>query len=123
MDNGKGGDFASLIGGEGSENSLETSYTIAYGITVGNIYRFRFRSRNVNGWSEFSEIMYIRAATVPERPTAPTFLGATSSSISVQFSRSLSDGGALISVYELYINEGGISTTYSKVETYDGKSL
>lgn len=72
MDNGKGGDFVSLIGGEGKDNSLETSFTVEYGIIGGNIYRFRFRSRNVNGWSEFSEIMYIRAATVPERPAAPT---------------------------------------------------
>lgn len=37
------------------------------------MYRFRFRVRNVNGWSSFSPISYIKAATKPERPPAPVF--------------------------------------------------
>jgi hypothetical protein len=74
IDNGYGGGFTSLIGGEGAENSLETSYLIEQGIIGGNIYRFRFRSRNINGWSEFSEVVHIKAATIPIRPAAPTFL-------------------------------------------------
>ena len=55
MDDGKGGDFISLIGGENAANSLETSYTVKARIIGANIYRFRYSSRNINGWSKFSE--------------------------------------------------------------------
>lgn len=81
MDNGKGGAFSSLIGL--SSNSLETTYTIASGIQSGGMYRFRYRSRNINGWSEWSPITYIRAATVPQRPPAPTFSDADATSITL----------------------------------------
>jgi hypothetical protein len=54
IDNGIGGSFTSLIGGENQEFSLETTFTVVENITSGNIYRFRFRSLNVNGWSLFS---------------------------------------------------------------------
>jgi len=111
-----------LIGGEGAENSLETSYLIEQGIIGGNIYRFRFRSRNINGWSEFSEVVHIKAATIPIRPAAPAFLWATADSISVSLAKSLQDGGDIINEYELYVNQGSTSTTYSKVTTYDGLS-
>ena len=122
MDNGKGGDFISLIGGEGGANSLETSYTVEAGIIGANIYRFRYRSRNINGWSKFSETMYIRAATIPQRPPPPTFLWATADSISANLFKSSSDGGSLINSYELFRNNGGTNTDAIKVTTYDGIS-
>jgi len=81
MDNGKGGTFISLIGG--TSDSLETEYTISAGIQSGTLYRFRFRARNVNGWSSFSPISYIKAATVPRRPPAPVFNTATATSITL----------------------------------------
>ena len=70
IDNGKGGDFRSLIGLE--RNSLETSYVISSGIVTGEMYRFRYRSKNINGYSGWSPITYVKAATVPSRPPAPT---------------------------------------------------
>jgi hypothetical protein len=60
MDDGIGGDFASLVGAE--LESLATEYEIGHGITPGGLYRFRYRAINVNGASGWSEISYIRAA-------------------------------------------------------------
>lgn len=82
MDDGIGGNFTSLIGG--SKDSLETTFTISTGITEGGIYRFRFRSRNVNGWSLFSDIRYIKAATIPQRPPAPLLLSSTDASLTLK---------------------------------------
>lgn len=49
IDNGQGGNFTSLIGYQAY--SLETTFTLSYNITAGGIYRFRYRSLNINGWS------------------------------------------------------------------------
>lgn len=67
MDDGIGGDFSSLVGFE--HDSLETIFTVTQAmnqrITSGAIFRFRYRVRNVNGWSLFSPITHVKAATVP----------------------------------------------------------
>jgi hypothetical protein len=73
-------------------------------ITSGAIFRFRYRVRNVNGWSLFS----------------PIFETATSTSITMNLQETEFDGGQIITGYELWINEGGASTTFRQVSTYDG---
>ena len=81
VDYGYGGDFLSLIGGEGMEDSLETRFTVETNIVSGAMYRFRYRSENANGWSAYSPISYIKAAAKPARPPAPIFLDATATSV------------------------------------------
>ena len=117
-DDGAGGAFESLIGA--ASNSLETTYTIAYNITGGGLYRFRYRCLNVNGWSGWSPPTYIRAATVPVRPPAPVFVTATATSITLSLSPSSDDRGSHISTYRLSRNTGGTSTTYVLVTSYTG---
>ena len=64
MDNGQGGEFTSLIGY--NSESLETTFIVINElIKSGGIYRFRYRTKNVNGWSLFSPITHIKAATIP----------------------------------------------------------
>jgi hypothetical protein len=82
MDNGKGGDFASYIGG--TAPSLETRITIEENINSGGIFRFRFRAANVQGWSDYSPIAHVKAATTAQRPPAPQFLDATPTSVTVK---------------------------------------
>ena len=77
----------------------------------------------MNGWSSFSPISNIKAATKPERPPAPTFKTATATSVTIDMYRSSQDGGDLIISYELWRNSGGSSTTYVKVSSYDGVSM
>jgi len=48
--------------------------TIREGIIKGREYRFRYRCRNVNGWSDFSEETYIKSAVMPLIPRAPTLI-------------------------------------------------
>ena len=82
VDNGMGGDFTSLIGFESA--SLETSFTLEENVTSGSIFRFRYRCKNVNGWSEYSPISHVKAATSPERPPRPQFVTADASSLQIQ---------------------------------------
>lgn len=57
MDNGQGGDFISLIGY--NSDNLDSTFTVTSKIEEGVYYRFRYRAKNVNGWSDFSPITYI----------------------------------------------------------------
>lgn len=107
VDNGMGGEFTSLLGFESA--SLETSYTFEENVASGSIFRFRYRSLNVNGWSEFSPISNIKAATSPSRPPRPQFVTADSSSLLIQLFESTSDGGEIITSYELFVNGGDSS--------------
>ena len=104
-----------MIGG--NSDSLETSYTIADGLVSGSMYRFRYRSKNINGKSGWSATTYIKAASVPSRPPAPAFNTATATSITLNLYSSLDNKGSDITALELYRNLGGTSTTYQLVAT------
>lgn len=56
---------------------MQTSITITDGIVKGLSYRFRYRVLNANGWSEYSDITYIKAAVVPGKPEPPLLISAT----------------------------------------------
>jgi hypothetical protein len=46
--------------------------TVEVETELARTYRFRYRVSNIKGWSEFSEVTYILAAYVPDKPhTAP----------------------------------------------------
>lgn len=85
-----GGEFNSLIG-FGVE-SLETQLLFEDNVVNGSIFRFRYRALNVNGWSPFSEISHLKAATIPQRPNKPDFVDSTSDSITLFFYESTLDG-------------------------------
>jgi hypothetical protein len=52
-------------------------------LILGRTYRFKTRSKNVIGFSDFSEESYIAYGDVPNTPTAPTLDSSTRTSISV----------------------------------------
>lgn len=54
-----------FIGDPADSLSLDT---IASGMTSGVTYTFRFRVRNVHGWSDYSATEQIVANTVPTKP-------------------------------------------------------
>lgn len=116
MDDGEGGDFNVLYGE--SSNSLSTTYTTS-DITKGLTYRFRYRVRNAVGWSGYSPTGYIQAASKPEAPPAPTFVSATDSAIDMSLCDSADDGGAVVTLYKLYIDKG---SGFVDVGNYDGVS-
>lgn len=89
-------------------------------MTRGLVYRTRYRLRNAIGWSAYSPIGYLRAATRPLAPPAPGFVAATANTITVKLGRSQDNGGAEISAYELWIDDGDLLSTFVKVVSYTG---
>lgn len=73
MDDGLGGDFTVMT----TIYSMATFMTIE-NLTQGLTYRFKYKCANENGWSDFSDIAYIRVATVPQAPLPPQLVQATS---------------------------------------------
>ena len=61
------GDFVTIVGGDGYD-TLQTSITIIKGIVKGHIYGFRYRCKNANGWSVYSDVTFISAAIIPGIP-------------------------------------------------------
>jgi hypothetical protein len=118
MDDGNGGDFTPLYGDV--VNSLSTTFTIMRGVKVGKVYRFRYRTKNLIGWSEFSPIAQVLAASVPDAPPAPIFIAATDLQIQFSFIETQNDNGSPIDSYELWRNDGASSTAYTQVASYTG---
>lgn len=122
MDDGQGGDFLALVGQEGAGDSLATLFTVTSGLQEGGLYRFRFRARNVNGWSGWSPIAYLRAASGPGRPGAPTLNSVAATGFTLAMTKTGEDGGGSIVGYELWRNQGTGTVDFIQVTTYDGQS-
>jgi len=75
VDDGYGDDFTPLFGD--IVDSMTLSYVFSRNITKGQTYRARYRVRNAVGWSGYSPIGYLIAASVPNAPPAPQFVSAT----------------------------------------------
>ena len=119
IDNGQGGAYTS-VGGYTTE-TMDTEYTIT-GLTAGLVYRLRYRTLNYVGWSSFSPTLYALVATVPSAPAAVDLSSATSSSISLLFHESFDNGGAHITSYELWMDDG-YGTAFSQVTGYTDNSM
>jgi hypothetical protein len=48
--------------------------TVEVPVTLGRTYRFRYRVNNVIGWSDYSDVTYILAAYVPDKPIGAPLL-------------------------------------------------
>jgi len=52
-------------------DTLTLSATVQDNIQTGLTYAFRYRVKNLYGWSQFSPVVHILAASVPEAPAKP----------------------------------------------------
>jgi hypothetical protein len=90
---------------------------LSSGIVSGSVYRIKYRAQNFNGWGPFSETAYIKAATKPEKPFAPTFVSSSDASLTLQFSTENLSGEPLTG-FKLYFDT--ISQTSNYVLAYEG---
>lgn len=104
VDDGLGGDFVTLYGD--IVETMTLSYTYTRNVIKGEIYRARYRVRNLVGWSGYSPVGYLIAASVPDAPPAPQFVSASSNSISIIVPRAIENGGSPVLSYELLIDDG-----------------
>jgi hypothetical protein len=78
MNDGLGGDLIALT--PDNEMTIET-VRLVKNLVKSRLYSFTYRVMNVNGWSDFADKVYIRAAVAPSKPPTPTLILATGSSI------------------------------------------
>jgi hypothetical protein len=76
MDDGAG-NFTDIHGVNSDTLALSALVSARKGITYG----FRYRAKNIYGWSGFSPIAYILAASLPSTPSRPSFVSASDNSI------------------------------------------
>ena len=98
--------FVDVFGGSEIDTYTTEALIGAPLVEEGFVFGFRFRARNVYGWSEWSPVTYALAATVPSTPLAPSFVSATANTISVNLHPSTKANGSPITEYELHMNDG-----------------
>ena len=98
-DSGSNGAFFTSLIGETSNNILLT-YTKTL-LTAGANYQFRYRVKNIFGWSPYSTAISALAATVPERPAMVTTLNV-GTSVRIEWS-SPYNGASPIIAYNVQI--------------------
>lgn len=129
VDDGRNGPYRFVLGGDRSANSLSTSVFLTAekdGIERGLTYRVRYRAVNEIGEGPWSDVAYVRAATLPEAPPSPvvTFFDATR--IDLALSETPNNGGTAGGAafrYRLYADEGAEGTSFHGITAYDGSAL
>lgn len=91
----------------GSSDSLVRQVTLTTGILAGQPHDFRYRVRNIHGWSpSWSPVGSIRAASVPSAPAAAT-TSLSASTVTVTWSAPSSNGSPILSyVVEIQAADG-----------------
>lgn len=83
------------------------------------MYRFRYRSKNVNGFSNWSPIVSVKASAVPSRPPAPMFKTATATSVTLYLFSSIENKGSEITALKILKNAGGNDQTFTSIVSLD----
>lgn len=78
------GVWIDLYGGVVGDKILSTTHLVtAPLIEKGQSYSFKYRSRNIYYWSDWSPILSVLAADKPSPPPKPTFVSASANSINL----------------------------------------
>ena len=96
-DDGLDGDFVPIF-------IMDSILAVTYldsDVVQGRTYRYKYRARNVSGYSLFSEAAYLFAASVPSKPEPPLMTGVTRDTISLKFFSPVDTGGTNILSYTL----------------------
>ena len=99
----EGETWTNLIGFNTEEISF--TYTVAQGVAYGDQYRFKVRSKNYWGWSEFSESLIIKSATYPD-PMVPitTEVDEATGDVKIMWTAPYNNEQE-ITAYEILIND------------------
>lgn len=99
-----------------SSGTTTTSRTVS-GLFPGVTYRFVVQARNLVGLSEYSDIVDILAAQVPDAPTDLQNIAASTNAnqISIRWVAPSFDGGNAIIDYRLW-SDDATGTTFSVLE-------
>jgi len=95
-------------------------YTLSGSLVSGETYSFRYRVKNVVGWSDYSDVTSAVAADAPAKPSnAPTIIGdPTATSVTVLLDHdTVTDGGSPITAYRLEVCQDNAARTLCLVDS------
>ena len=76
----------------------------ATNLIKGRVYRFRYRALNCQGWSPFSDELYVIAAEEPKQPEAVEMLSTSATEVSLKLFPVSDNMGSVVTDYTLYRN-------------------
>jgi len=114
-------DFITISGNE--PKSLALSFTITKNINKGSFYAFRYRAINSVGFSKWSPVGRIQAATTPLAPATPIYVSATNQTITLSLTNTFDNGGSQITQTKLFRDSGNRTSDINiEIVAYAGES-
>jgi hypothetical protein len=74
--------------------------------------------QNCQGWSPFSDELFVIAAEVPKQPVAASLISTDATTVRLKLFPSEDNMGAVVTDYQLYRNQGNNDYTWTKVDGY-----
>lgn len=75
-------------------------------MTTGRLYRFRHKTFNYNGASDYSDVLETLSCVEPAPPGKPVWVTSTTSSITFIWDDPVDDGGCPIREYQVFRDNG-----------------
>lgn len=113
-DSGAGAAYADLVG-LSSDNLIRT-FTQTSGVTEGSSYSFRYRVKNIMGWSNYSPSVDIVAASAPSAPLN-VVVTSQGTDVVVSWTPPTSVNGDSITAYKILI-QTSVSNVYAEDTTH-----
>jgi hypothetical protein len=109
-DNGDQGSYQIINGYDGLSSSIILDQVLDTGLVIGKVYRFKVRSHNVKGYSEFSPVASAAYADHPDKPAQPTKILSLSTKTSIAIEWALNTNhhlpGGAVTGYKVFVDDG-----------------
>jgi hypothetical protein len=92
-----------------SPYSLDTQFTVSTGITIGALYQFKHRARNIFGEGEYSDPVTVKAATKPDQILTLTTSVVAGSNVRIAWTAP-DNRGDTITAYQVLVQTSSVGT-------------
>lgn len=114
MDDGMGGSFSDIFKGVFEPSIF--SYEVT-GLTTGLQYRFKVRAAGYNDEGPDSNIASFYACTAPSDFLSPVLVQSTNSTIQIEWTAPLDDGGCSLTGYAVFRDDGSSGSVITEVNS------
>ena len=120
MDDGMNGDFREVFY---AKNVPTFSEYIAYNLRPQRPYRVRIQAENFNGFGPLSDIETMYTCVPPTGMAPPKMVSTTSTSMTINWTEPLNNGGCPITGYAVFRDDGASEVTNIEVNVNNDPSV